>query len=159
MSAAQLEVVIGIVHVRVALRTGIGQHALAVSAARRSRAEAGAFRNRQNFALPDIPIMTDGSECGIFVSRVRMAAIRYSVVGHYFVKHAPHLVGSHWTPGRRKWSHISNMRSSLFRDASCSRGFGSATHCRKVRDELPYDVGGHRSPRVLNLNPRGKKYA
>ena len=40
MSAAQLEVVISIVHVRVALRTGIWQHALAVSAARRSRPRA-----------------------------------------------------------------------------------------------------------------------
>jgi hypothetical protein len=37
MSAGQLEVVIGIVHVRVALRTGIWQHALGVSAARRSQ--------------------------------------------------------------------------------------------------------------------------
>jgi hypothetical protein len=37
MSAAQLEVVIDIVHLRVALRTGIWQHALAVSAARRPR--------------------------------------------------------------------------------------------------------------------------
>jgi len=36
MSAPQLEVVIGIVHVRLALRTGIWQHPLAVGTARRS---------------------------------------------------------------------------------------------------------------------------
>jgi len=41
MSAAQLEVVIDIVHVRVALRSGIWQYSLAVSAARRTRPQAG----------------------------------------------------------------------------------------------------------------------
>ena len=53
MSAAQLEVVIGIVHVRVALRTGIWQHALAVSAARRSRPQAVFAHLPPTFALTD----------------------------------------------------------------------------------------------------------
>jgi hypothetical protein len=54
MSAAQLEVVIGIVHVRVALRTGIWQHALAVSAARRSRPQRAIRTLRRVFLRPDI---------------------------------------------------------------------------------------------------------